>query len=110
MRKESSTNFENEQMLKNYCNAFKTLSLISGRWKLSILFILLENECTYSKFKSFLPKISDRMLSLQLRELQQDLLILNRTDKDKQVYFLSTKGFQLQSVLQCLSDWSEKKL
>ena len=47
MRKENSTNAINEKALQEYCNAFKTLSLFSGRWKLSILFKLLQTETSY---------------------------------------------------------------
>ncbi|HAT93993.1 MAG TPA: transcriptional regulator, partial [Sphingobacterium sp.] len=48
-RKENSTNAINEKALQQFCNASKTLALFSGRWKLSILFKLLEQDTNYSE-------------------------------------------------------------
>lgn len=107
MRKESSTNFENEKTLNLYCNAAKTLNLIRGRWKLSILFGLLEKDMHYSNLKILLPTISDRILSLQLRELQQDGLIEKEEsdESNKQKYRVSSKGKRFEVVIRALSDW-----
>lgn len=107
MRKESSTNFENEKTLKHYCNAVRSLSLISGRWKLSILLALCERDIQYSGFKKILPTISDRVLSLQLKELQQDGLI-QKDDIEgnkKYVYRLSSKGKHFEVVIKTLAEW-----
>lgn len=105
MRKETSTNFQNEQVLANYCNAYKTLQMIGGRWKLSVLFALAIESKSYSQLKVILPQMSDRILSLQLKELIKDDLVINEKDKTKSIYYLSDKGKRFSKVLEVLSSW-----
>src|SRR5690625_3071901 len=79
MRKKTSTNFLNEKDLVENCGMFYTLSLICGRWKISILASLLDNEVLrYSEIKRKLNNITERMLIKQLKELQEDGLIVQR--------------------------------
>ncbi|GAA4172436.1 hypothetical protein GCM10022218_14050 [Sphingobacterium ginsenosidimutans] len=108
MRKENSTNAVNEKALQQYCSAFKTLSLISGRWKLSILFKLLKTETSYSEFKLLLPEISDRTLSKQLNELMADGLILKNKSKVSSIYSLTDKGLKLEKILIDLSAFHDQ--
>lgn len=107
MRKESSTNLFNEKAMQDFCNASKTLALISGRWKLSVLFKLLENDTYYSDFKILLPEISDRTLSRQLQELQNDGLISKEKSKVSSVYSLTDKGRKLDFILKSLSGFQD---
>lgn len=92
MRKESSTNFSNENTLKEFCAAHKVLMQISGRWKMSIMFALTERELRYKEFIDILPNLSERILTKQLAELQRDNLIIKDKDKTSSVYSLTTKG------------------
>lgn len=106
MRKESSANFENQQTLTDFCNASKTLLMISGRWKLSILFGLLQHDSrTFSDFKQLLPSISDRMLALHLKQLRNDFLIVKEKKQDSVCYTLSEKGKSLKDILSGLAKW-----
>ena len=105
MRKQTSTNFENEQILQRYCNAHKTLLLIGGRWKLSILFALTSGLKSYTELKQMLPQMSDRILSLQLNGLIRDDLVVKEKDKNRSVYYLSDKGLRFNHVLEALSSW-----
>lgn len=107
MRKENSTNAINDKALQQYCNAYKTLSLFSGRWKLSILFKLLSTETSYSEFKLLLPEISDRTLAKQLNELVQEGLILKNKRKVSSIYTLTDKGLKLEKILGALSAFQD---
>ena len=56
-----------------------SLSVIDGRWKIAIVYHLLQNErLRLSELQNKLPDINQRMLIRQLRELEQDK-ILERT-------------------------------
>jgi len=107
MRKENSTNSINEKALQNFCNASKTLTMITGRWKLSILFKLIDENVNYSEFKILLPEISDRTLSKQLNELIQDELISKEKNKTSSIYSLTEKGRKLKLVLSSLIDFQK---
>ncbi|MEN7551680.1 helix-turn-helix domain-containing protein [Rapidithrix thailandica] len=110
MRKTTSTNYENQVKLEEYCSASKTLSMISGRWKLSLLFALFDQELSYSEFKNTLPGISDRMLSNQLKQLEEDGLLLKHVSKPGVYYTLSDQGKSLKPILLQLSGWGKQNI
>ncbi|MEZ2337282.1 winged helix-turn-helix transcriptional regulator [Mucilaginibacter sp. RCC_168] len=111
MRKETSTNLENEKLILAGCGTSYTLDLIGGRWKPQILWRLLLQGCMrYSQLKNSLPNVSERILILQLRELEQDKLISRQVYPEvppKVEYRLTELGQSLKSVLYCLSEWGD---
>lgn len=81
----------------------RCLRMISGRWKLPILFRLYADPALRSsQFLRDIPGISQKMLTQHLRELQEDGLI-DRTDFGEQPprvdYRLTAKGRALMPVL-----------
>lgn len=104
MRKENSTNSHNEKILEEYCNAHKILSQISGRWKISLIFILKTDNVKYSEFKVVLPNITDRILTKQLKELEADEIIINSKDKIQSTYSLKIKGKKILNYLDKLNE------
>jgi DNA-binding HxlR family transcriptional regulator len=57
------------------CGVETTLSVIEGRWKLLILFQLLDGRKRFSELKRTLTGVTQRMLTLHLRELERDGLV-----------------------------------
>ena len=54
-----------------------TLSLISGKYKMVILYCLMEYEVVrFNELKRYLKRISDKTLSMNLKELETDRLII----------------------------------
>lgn len=112
MRKTASTNYENQQELEAFCDAAYTLSRISGRWKLTLLVQLQEGPKRFSALKQALPLITERVLSLQLKELEQSGLITKQQDNDGETgkifhYTLSPQGLQLAPVIAALAVWGK---
>lgn len=88
-----------------------TLTAIGGRWKPSILWRLVAGTLRYSQLKAALPNISERILVLQLRELESAGLverIVYREVPPKVEYALTPLGHSLKPVLQSLSDWGDE--
>ena len=88
-----------------------TLSLISGKYKMVILYCLMEYEpVRFNKLQKYLKKISDKTLSLNLKELQKAGLI-NRVVypeiPPKVEYSLTQRGKSLMEVLDELCIWGE---
>lgn len=102
MRKLTSTNAINEQRIEQYCNAHKTLSLFSGRWKISILFLLEDAPLSYGELKAGLPDISDRMLAKQLRDLTNTGLLLRSKHGIASHYSVTPKGSNIYGILKAL--------
>ena len=89
-----------------------TLSLISGRYKMIILYALSEfGVVRYNALKRFVGTISHKTLSLSLKELEADGLI-ERTAypqiPPKVEYSLTEHGRSLLPVLDALCEWGEK--
>lgn len=86
-----------------------TLSLISGKHKMVILYCLMEFQTVrFNELKRYLKKISDKTLSVNLKELEADRLIV-RTEypqiPPKVEYRLSERGRSLMAVLDQLCTW-----
>ena len=112
MRKTSSSNTINKNILESTCGMAYTIAVLSGRWKLSILGFLLDGDrLRYSELKRKMVGISERMLINQLKELQHDGLInrISHPEVPPRVeYELSDKGKTLENILIALSNWGEK--
>lgn len=111
MRKTTSTNYENEQVLQGFCDAAFTLSILSGRWKLSILVKLMDQDLRFGSLKLMIPEITERVLALQLKKLQEDQLIRKSQTTAKNtlpIYQLTAKGKSLEPVIRSLEKWGEK--
>ena len=89
-----------------------TLSLISGKYKMVILYCLMEYEVVrFNELKRYLKNISDKTLSTYLKELESDRLIIRREYPQippKVEYSLSDRGKSLMAVLDQLCIWGEK--
>ena len=89
----------------------RPLSLISGKYKMVILYCLMEYEVVrFNELKRYLKRISDKTLSTNLKELETDRLII-RTEypqiPPKVEYSLSDRGRSLMEVLDQLCVWGE---
>lgn len=89
-----------------------TMSLISGKYKLIILYWLAEfGTLRYSQLKRCLGAISHKTLSLSLKELEADGLV-QRTEypqiPPKVEYALSQRGASLIPILDALCVWGEQ--
>ena len=85
------------------------LSLISGKWKMHILFWLWKREIMrYGELRKVLPRITHKMLSNQLKELEAASLIIRKEYPQvppKVEYYLSERGKTFMPVLQAMCLW-----
>lgn len=88
-----------------------TLELLSGKWKLLILILLQsDSPLRFSEIERALETISPRMLSKELKDLEQNELIERRVYPTMPVtveYGLTEYGRSLESVMVALGDWGK---
>lgn len=108
------------KMIKNYIEQANfedtgfsyTLSLINGKYKMIILYCLMEFEIVrFNELRRYLHNISDKTLSANLKELEQDQLIYRKEYPQippKVEYSLSERGKSLMHVLDQLCIWGEE--
>lgn len=89
-----------------------TMSLISGKHKMVILYCLMEFEpVRFNEMKRYLGRITDKTLSSNLKELEKDQLILRKEYPQippKVEYSLTERGKSLMKVLDQLCIWGTK--
>ncbi|MCW3125833.1 MAG: transcriptional regulator [Bacteroidetes bacterium] len=106
--KESSTNQLNKREELNKCPVTVTLEKIGGRWKTIILFHLMGQTKRYSELRRNIPPISEKMLIQQLRELEEDKLVMRKVYEvvpPHVEYSLSPTGEELTPVLNAMAQW-----
>ena len=89
-----------------------TLSLISGRYKMTILYCLSEfAPVRFNQLRRYLKTISDKTLSQQLKELEADGLIHREEYPQippKVEYSLTERGQSLMVVLKQMCVWGRE--
>lgn len=90
-----------------------TLSLISGKWKMVILYLLDEYKVIrYNELQRKIGSITYKMLSSQLKELEESKLIIRKEYPiipPKVEYSLSKKGESLIPILNAMCYWGSKE-
>lgn len=88
-----------------------TLSVIGGKWKMIIMFYLVEYEVLrYGELKRCIGQISDKILNSTLKEMEKDEIIVRKEYKEippKVEYYLSERGKSLMTILESMCEWGE---
>lgn len=111
MRKENSTNKINEDRLKEICGSAHALSIIGGRWKTTILHLLMQKKMRYTELRNLIENVSDRVLVLHLKELEKDRLIKKHIFPEvppRVEYELTEEGYAIKKMLMAVSEWGTK--
>lgn len=91
------------------CCASVTMGLIGGKWKTVILFHLIDGTLRYNELRKMMPTVTERTLSLQLKTLEEDGIVLRKvyTSKPplKVEYSLTEFGETLIPLLQSIAEW-----
>lgn len=91
-----------------FCPVELTLSAIGGKWKLLILWKLMDGTLRYSELRRALGAITHKMLAQQLRELEADGLIVRTVYPvipPRVEYTLAEAGDRLRPVIAAMSEW-----
>ncbi len=88
-----------------------TLSLIGGKWKMMIMYALAENTTMrFNSLQRYIGSITFRVLSLQLKELEKDGIILRREYPEippRVEYRLTDRGYSLIPILDAMCYWGQ---
>jgi DNA-binding HxlR family transcriptional regulator len=88
--------------------AERALSIIAGRWKVNILYYLLEAPRRLSELRRLMPKSSQKVLVQQLRELEVQGIVARKVfaEVPPRVEYSTTKlGRSLKPVIGALCKW-----
>ena len=95
------------------CPMEMTIDLIGGKWKALLLWSLFTGTLRFNKLKRLFPKITQKMLAQQLREMEGDGLVIRKVYAEvppRVEYTLTDFGLTLMPVLQAMNQWGKDYL
>ena len=84
------------------------IDVIGGKWKTIILYMLYDQTLRFGELKKAIPKITQKMLTQQLRELEADGLVTRVAFNEippKVEYSLTEYAKELGPILGQLCEW-----
>jgi len=95
-----------------HCAMDLSMDFIGGKWKTVVLWYLIKEHKRFSELKRHIPGITEKMLSLQLKQLEKDGFIGRRVFAEvppRVEYFLTESGRSLIPILNAISAWGRNK-
>ena len=95
-----------------HCALDVTMGYVGGKWKSVVLWYLHEGTKRFSELKRLIPSITEKMLSLQLKQLEKDGIIGRKVYAEvppRVEYFLTEHGKTLIPMLQEMAKWGREK-
>lgn len=100
---------EIKQCSKSYIIAVNdTLNVISGKWKLPIIASLFDGKKRFKEMQGNIEKITPRMLSKELKELELNNIVIRTVHNSTPVlieYELTVSGNNLTEVIDSMVKW-----
>lgn len=94
------------------CPVTKIMSVLGGRWKFIILYTIRNSPRRFGQINQFIPSISNKVLTEQLRELEEDGIVIRTVLTDRipvnVEYSLSEKGKDLVPIITLMEQWGER--
>ncbi len=94
---------------KNYVLPIRdVLDLIGGKWRLPIILVLAMKPMHFKELERHIEKITPRMLSKELKDLEINQLVYREVKQTSPVtveYSLTAYGRSLDTVINTMRDW-----
>ena len=94
------------------CPAERAVYFLGGKWKIRILFSLLQRKkMRFGEIKKVLKTITQQMLSKQLKELEADGIVNRKVIQimpPNVEYSLTEFGLSVMPILKSFSEWNKK--
>ncbi|HWU62643.1 MAG TPA: helix-turn-helix domain-containing protein [Ensifer sp.] len=95
----------------NHCPVTRAVQALGGKWKLHIIFQLMQGTKRFGELQRAIPGVTQQMLTSQLRELENDGIITRKIYAQvppKVEYSLTPLGNKLRSVTDALTVWGHE--
>jgi|SRR5699024_655150 len=96
------------------CEKELTLSIINGKWKITMIYHLgMDGALRFSDIKRLFPAITHKVLTTQLRELEEDGIIHREVFPEvppRVKYSLTDLGKSLMPIILMMYDWGKQNM
>ena len=89
------------------CSVEEAMTVLGGRWRMLIISFLIERPMRFNELRRAIPNISQRMLTLELRFLEQEGFINREVFAEVPVkveYSLTEDGKKLNGLVEVLKE------
>ncbi|CAM4361559.1 helix-turn-helix transcriptional regulator [Acinetobacter dispersus] len=89
------------------CSVEEAMTVLGGRWRMLIISFLLEKPMRFNELRRAIPNISQRMLTLELRFLEEEGFILREVYAQVPVkveYSITAEGQKLKKLVNTLQE------
>ena len=105
---------QNDEIFVRDCPIRNSLSRISDKWSILVIFTLEQTAVMrFGELQRAIPDISQKMLTVTLRTLEQDGIVNRRVYAQippKVEYSLTSRGQSLLPRLNALIDWAKEQM
>ncbi|MED1793582.1 helix-turn-helix domain-containing protein [Brevibacillus nitrificans] len=101
---------ETKAAIERKCPIETVIHVLGGKWKPTILWLLLDSTKRFSELEKLIPEVTQKMLAQHLRELESDQLVTRTVYPSvppKVEYALSDYGKTLVPVMEIMCEWGE---
>ncbi|WHT17950.1 helix-turn-helix domain-containing protein [Crossiella sp. CA-258035] len=95
-----------------YCPQFQdAMEVLGRRWTGAIVRAMLAGRTRFSELTETIPDLTDRLLSIRLKELESEGIVTRHVEPTRPVrieYRLTDKGRELADVVTLLGDWAHR--
>ena len=98
---------------KYICSVEAAIDVIGGKWKPLILWVLKNGTFRFGELEDEFPGITQKVLTRQLRDLEQDGLITRKVYPEippRVEYTITQDGMTVVPILESLRDWADEHL
>lgn len=96
------------------CEKELTLSVISGKWKITMLYYLsINGVLRFSEIKRLFPTITHKVLTNQVRELEEDGVVQREVFPEvppRVEYRLTKLGESLMPIIMMMYEWGKQNM
>lgn len=99
-----------ERNLEEKCPVTHCLSIIGGKWKPVILFVISNGVDRFGAMRRAIPGVTKQMLTQQLRELEHDGILNRKVYAEippRVEYSITKRGRSLLDVVKVMKAWGE---
>ncbi|NJK80365.1 MAG: helix-turn-helix transcriptional regulator [Chloroflexaceae bacterium] len=97
-----------EAEIASYCPIEATLRVVGGKWKPLIIYYLLGGTRRFGALRRLIPKVTQQMLTMQLRELAQDGIVHRKVYAEvppRVEYSITEYGRTLEPFMNMMAEW-----
>jgi hypothetical protein len=84
------------------------MGFMGGKWKMVILWYLRKGPCRFGELNKLIPGITEKMLSIQLRQLERDGIVERKVFAEvppRVEYSLTDMGQNMLPMLEKIAEW-----